>query len=87
MSAKMKAMYVNFIALLIVWIIMIVTGLVMWFALPGGPRHGYEAAFWGITKHTWEDIHKYAGIAFIILGGIHLILNWRWIVSTSKRLL
>ncbi len=87
----MKAMYINFIALLIVWLIMIVTGLVMWFALPGGgPRHGRlagEALFWGLTKQSWEDIHKYAGIAFIILVGIHLILNWRWIVSTSKKLL
>jgi hypothetical protein len=25
------------------------------------------------------DIHQYSGIAFFVIGGLHLIFNWNWV--------
>jgi hypothetical protein len=32
-----------------------------------------------------SDIHDWTGIALVILVGVHLILNRRWIITMTKR--
>jgi len=74
-----------------------VSGFVLWLGFPvgagGGGRHGWgggggigELTYWGISKHTWTDIHDWVAIALVVLVIIHVILHWRWIVRMARSL-
>jgi len=59
--------------------------------LPVGGYQGGRNPMYGITilfdRHTWGDIHIWAGVAIIALAAIHIPLHWKWIVNMTKRVL
>ncbi len=72
-------LYVNFTALLIL-------GLLLKFAIPTGRlAGGSPPRFLGVARHSWADVHGTLGILFVVLVGIHIALNWTWVVNSSKR--
>jgi len=48
------------------------------------PMYGIVILF---TRHTWGDIHIWAGVAIIALAALHIPLHWKWIVSMTRRVL
>lgn len=36
-------------------------------------------------RHTWEDLHTWAGLAMILIAGVHLVIHWPWFVSMARR--
>jgi quinol-cytochrome oxidoreductase complex cytochrome b subunit len=62
-----------------------ITGLILFIILPSGRRSGW-VEFSDIIKGTWRDIHAWAGLVFITLAVVHLILHWKWIVAMTKNL-
>jgi cytochrome b subunit of formate dehydrogenase len=60
------------------------TGIILFFFLPSGIPQGKYQEFLGITKGTWGLWHDYAGLVFIILAFVHIILHWRWAKSMTK---
>lgn len=72
-------MYVDLSALVIL-------GLLLKFVIPTGARAlGSPPAFLGLSRHGWADIHGTLGILFVGLTVVHLVLNWNWVVQSSKR--
>jgi hypothetical protein len=60
-------------------------GMLLGFAVPsGGYRHS-ENTFLGLHRHEWGDIHLYLSIFLLILLSIHLLLNWTWILQSTKK--
>lgn len=59
--------------------------------LPVGGYQGGRNPLYGIvilfTRHTWGDIHIWAGVAVMALGALHIPLHWKWIVSMTRRAL
>ncbi|MEA2007779.1 MAG: DUF4405 domain-containing protein [Chloroflexota bacterium] len=57
--------------------------------LPVGGYMGGRNPLYGIvilfTRHTWGDIHIWAGVAIMALGALHIPLHWKWIVNMTKR--
>jgi len=56
------------------------------------PVSGYQGGrnpYYGINilfdRHTWSDIHIWAGVAILALAALHIPLHWKWIVSMTKR--
>jgi hypothetical protein len=47
------------------------------------PWYGVVILF---TRHTWEEIHVWGGLAMVAAVIIHLIMHQRWIQSTTRRL-
>ena len=68
-------MAVNALSLM-VFALMISTGMLLKFVLP--PRSGH-VVYWGLERHEWGQIHFYIALAFLILLILHLILHWSWI--------
>lgn len=78
---------------LIVFMLMISTGLLMKFILPPGSgrvdrlmRGGGRVertidVCLGLTRHEWGQIHLYISIGFLVLLTVHLFLHWKWIKS------
>ncbi|MBM9519609.1 DUF4405 domain-containing protein [Desulforhopalus vacuolatus] len=59
------------------------TGFFLGFIIPIG--RGVNKYFLGIHRQEWADIHLYFSLLFVFLLFLHLSLNWKWIVNTSKR--
>ena len=61
-----------------------IVGLLLAFVIPRGadqPKY-----FLGVHRHDWVDIHLWLALGFLVALLLHLLLNWRWIVATSKRI-
>lgn len=66
------------------FLVLAVTGLVgLIFLPPGtggrGSGHAPLVTVLGLGRHDWGDIHNYAGLVFLGVVGLHLVLHWRWI--------
>ena len=70
------------IGLLIAFIVCVITGLFKFTLL---------MRMLGLTGLVFplalmSDIHDWSGIALVILVGIHLVFNWRWIATMTKKI-
>jgi fucose 4-O-acetylase-like acetyltransferase len=61
-----------------------ITGLLLWLVIPGGRGSG-NLIFLGLTRHTWVDLHNWAGLAMLIGAVVHLILHWKWLICVAER--
>jgi hypothetical protein len=63
-----------------------VLGLLLGFVIPRGEGgHHSKTTFLGLGRHEWGDIHLYLSIFLLALLVLHLILNWQWIVLSTRR--
>jgi len=74
---------IDFLAALC-FLIVAKTGLIVFFFFPEGIIRGGRQEFFGIAKKTYTGIHNWAGIIFIILIILHIVLHWNWIINTIK---
>jgi len=63
---------------------LILTGLLIEFVLPAGSR---QASVWGMTRHSWGDLHLGFAMAILVMAGIHLTLNWGWVCGVIAKLI
>ncbi len=60
------------------FIIMSVSGVILYIAPPGRIAHWSEWTLWGLTKEGWQSMHTNFSLMFLILGGFHLFsINWK----------
>ncbi|MFC1901164.1 DUF4405 domain-containing protein [Chloroflexota bacterium] len=71
-----------------------VTGFVLWLGFPaGGSGAGKlyggigKLTYWGITKHTWIDIHDWVAIALVTIVVLHIVFHWKWLVRVGRNLI
>ena len=59
--------------------------------LPVGGYQGGRNPMYGVTvlfeRHTWEDLHTWAGLAMVVVAAVHLALHWSWVASMARRTL
>jgi hypothetical protein len=80
----------------------IISSYILWFILPmgqgmGGNKlcptrltglgvQGNNTFVFDWPRYVWVDIHSWIALVAIGLVIIHLILHWRWIIETAKRI-
>ena len=64
------------IALIIVWGLTALTGLLLWLA-PSGQRAGKQLLLFDLTKSEWGDIHFWVAVAVLIVTLVHIIIDWK----------
>lgn len=68
-----------------------VTGIAFLFMGSGGYQGGrnatYAAAFLGLSRETWKDLHTLTSLVMTAGVGIHLVFHFNWIVCVTKRML
>jgi hypothetical protein len=47
---------------------------------------GTGRTFWGLQRNVWVDLHAWVAVAILSIIVIHLIVNWSWVLATSKKL-
>jgi uncharacterized iron-regulated membrane protein len=82
------------VAALLALLVEVVSGFVLWIALPRGDGFRFRGSgsrlahdSFGFDRPTWLDIHDWAGIALVVILLLHLVLHWRWVVTVTRRLL
>ena len=82
--SKAELNYIMDISMAVSFIIIAITGLILFFFLPSGVRQGGYQEFLGIIKQVWINVHNFFGIILIIFVLIHLALHWNWIFCMTK---
>lgn len=75
----------------VAFLVLAMTGLVELIFLPPGTGgrgsgRGPLVTVLGLGRHDWGDIHNFAGIVFLGVVGLHLVLHWRWIKCLPRLL-
>ena len=80
--SKKLTMYVVDVGLILTFLAVTITGIIKFrsFWSLFGMKLTFADATWGILR----TIHDWSGITMAILVLVHLILNWSWIVETTK---
>ena len=50
--------------------------------------HGLTGNYWdvfGWPRYMWVEIHSWCSVTLTILILLHLLLHWRWIIETTKK--
>ena len=66
------------------FILLLITGIVLYIVPAGRIAFWADWRFIGLTKEQWGDIHIISGILGLLVGFIHIIFNWKSIVLYLK---
>jgi len=82
-NGRSSKLWIVNVASFVLFIILCSTGLINWLVLP----RGYEARsnFLVSLRHFFIAVHEWAGLIFIVLIAIHIVLHWPYIKSNLKK--
>lgn len=66
------------------FVIMSVTGLVLYVVPAGRVAYWVNWELWGLTKTEWGNIHILSSLLFIAAGAVHTYLNWTPLMNYFK---
>jgi hypothetical protein len=76
MKKTSKLWTVNIVSF-VLFIILSVTGLINWLVLPKG--YELRGSFLISIRHFLIEVHQWAGLVFILVVAMHVILHWGYI--------
>lgn len=59
------------------FLVMSITGLVLYFVPEGRVAYWTDWTLWGLTKIQWGNIHILSSIMFLVAGSFHIYFNWK----------
>ncbi len=73
------------ISVLVSFLIMTISGIILYFAPPGRIAHWSEWKFWALTKEQWQAQHTIFSLLFVIFSALHIYYNWQALIGYIKR--
>lgn len=87
-SAKTRNNWLIDAALLLGGILATLSGIYFLF-LPTGGYQGGRNPMYGVTilfsRHTWDAVHTWTGVAMIVAAVVHLAVHWTWVKMMARR--
>ncbi len=77
MSRKFNWRAFTSLYIILSFIIMAVSGLILFIAPPGRIANWTNLTILGLTKSQWQALHTVFTILFILAAGFHIYFNWR----------
>ena len=94
---RVKLLYSLALFALVALLFEIVTGAVLWIAIPSGAgpfRHGPTGGvpnlareFLSLNRGSWIDLHDWGAVALVALIVMHIVLHYGWLWRQTKQLL
>ena len=83
---KKKFSFRGFISLYITlsFLVMVVSGIILYFAPPGRVANWSYWTFLGLLKNQWQSIHTIFTFIFVVAAGFHLFFNWKPFIAYLK---
>lgn len=66
------------------FVIMSITGLVLYVVPAGRVAYWTHWALLGMSKTDWDNIHILSSLLFVVAGGFHTYFNWRPLMNYFK---
>ncbi len=70
--------------MLLSFVVLIFNSVVLYIAPEGRVAYWADWRFWGLTKSQWGDQHVTTGFLFLAAGLLHLLYNWKPILTYLK---
>lgn len=80
----MKLRKVASLTALLTFVMLTVTGIILYVVPQGRVAYWSEWRLWGLTKEDWAAMHILVSLLFLVVGIIHVVLNWGPIVFYLK---
>ena len=59
------------------FLILLVTGVVLYVVPPGRVANWTNLELMGLTKDQWTSVHLLSALLFLLVSILHLIFNWK----------
>ena len=95
MVVKPRTNYVMDIIILVLFVVVLASGLLLWQAYPESGTHhrggrgdtAIEKSVLGIAKSDMRAVHDWAGVLMGVFVAVHLLFHWKWIVCQTRKAL
>ncbi|MBD3287680.1 DUF4405 domain-containing protein, partial [candidate division KSB1 bacterium] len=67
------------------FLMMTISGIILYFTPPGRVAHWSEWRFWALTKEQWQAQHTIFSLLFIIFAALHIYYNWKVFIGYIKK--
>jgi hypothetical protein len=71
------------IMMLIFWVLVGISGLVLWLA-PEGQRSGRIPLLFDLTKSDWSEVHLWIAVITLMITVVHVIVDWKTLRAVIK---
>jgi cytochrome b subunit of formate dehydrogenase len=78
--SKATLNYLLALVMALLGLIQLVSGFVLWLALPPGSRGGTFL----FSRDVWLTMHNRSALLLAAIVILHIILHWSWIVRMTK---
>jgi cytochrome b subunit of formate dehydrogenase len=75
--------YLIALVMALLGLVQLVSGFVLWLALPCGGRGGGGGTFL-FSRDVWLTMHNRSALLLAAIVIVHIILHWDWIVRMTK---
>lgn len=82
--ANAKINYAIDILLIILFLVVAISGIILFLFLPRGAGRQGTNNFFGIERHVLADLHNWMGLIFTAVMLVHIVLHLRWLFEMSK---
>jgi uncharacterized iron-regulated membrane protein len=65
----------------IVLLLVVISGFILWFALPEGSAADKTVLF---DRRIWVQAHQWLAVGLLIFFSTHIITHWTWISYMTK---
>ena len=65
----------------LILLLLVISGFILWFALPEGSETGKHVL---LNRHAWVEVHRWLAIALLIFFTTHVLTHWTWLSYMTK---
>ena len=62
---------------------LVVSGFILWFALPEGSEAGKTVIF---DRQNWVIAHRWLSVILLLFFSTHILTHWTWLWYMTRRL-
>jgi cytochrome b subunit of formate dehydrogenase len=66
----------------LILLLLVVSGFILWFALPEESVPGKMVLF---DRHTWILAHRWLAVALLVFFSTHVLTHWTWLWYMTKK--
>jgi hypothetical protein len=67
----------------LILLLLVISGFILWFALPEGSDTGKTVLF---DRHTWVHAHRWLAVALLVFFSTHVLTHWTWLRYMTMKL-
>ena len=82
-NIKIYSRAVVAIIMITAWILVGISGFILWIA-PPGPRSGSIPLLFDLTKNDWREVYIWIAVITAAMTLIHIIIDWKTLLAVLK---